>query len=108
MLNGSSWNGGGEAGHDANDASPHLQKLMPNGSGKPNQTTVGAKERITWSIFCQDVPNIPSFNLVQCSISKLLTNDYYNVLSKYFNLEIDRTVRVKRKGARSMMKKVIK
>ena len=43
----------------------------------------------------QDVPNTPSFNLVQCSISKLLTNDYYDVLSKYFNLEIDRTVRVK-------------
>ena len=44
----------------------------------------------------QDVPNTPSFNLVQCSISKLLTNDYYDVLSKYFNLEIDRTVRVKK------------
>ena len=66
------WNSGGEAGHDANDASPHLPILMPNGSGKPNRTTRGAKERITWSIFCQDVPNIPSFNLVLYSISQFL------------------------------------
>ena len=38
------WNSGGEAGHDANDASPHLPILMPNGSGKPNRTTVGGEE----------------------------------------------------------------
>ena len=61
-----------EAEHNVSDAGPTSLMLMPNGSRKPNWTTVGAKERITWSIFCQDVPNIPSFNLVLYSISQFL------------------------------------
>ena len=65
------WNSGGEAGHDTGDASPHLSMMMLSGSGKPNRTTPGAKERTTWS-FCQDVPNHLCFNLVLYSNSQFL------------------------------------
>ena len=83
--------------------------LMPN-KKHVNQTglPMGRGDELLGHSWIKKFPTHPVLNLVQCSISKLLTNDYYDVLSKYFNLEIDRTVRVKRKGARSMMKKVIK
>ena len=61
-----------EAEHNVSDAGPTSLMLMPNGSRKPDRTTLGAKGRITWTFLGQDVPNTPSFNLVLYSISQFL------------------------------------
>ena len=63
------WNRGCVEGHDTSDASPHLPSLMPNGSRNQTGLLYGAKKRITWSLFCQDVYIVPSFNLVLFSSS---------------------------------------
>ena len=66
------WNSGGEARHDVNDASPHLPMLMPNGKRKTKPDYCRGEGANYLVYFCQDVPNHLCFNLVLYSNSQFL------------------------------------